>query len=51
MSGNSGLIQITRATYELVHQEFVCEPRGTVSIKGKGEMEIWHVMGQKDILT
>jgi len=28
--------------------EFVCEPRGTVNVKGKGEMEVWQVTGAKD---
>jgi len=41
--GQEGIIQITRATYELVKDEFVCEPRGSVNVKGKGEMEVWHV--------
>ena len=41
--GAGGVIQITRATYELIKDDFVCEPRGTVNIKGKGEMEVWYV--------
>jgi guanylate cyclase len=46
--GMSGTIQITRATYELIKDEFVCEPRGTVDVKGKGEMEVWLVKSAKD---
>ena len=34
-------IQITRATYELIKDDFVCEPRGVIDVKGKGEMETW----------
>jgi adenylate cyclase len=49
--GMSGTIQITRATYELVKDEFICEPRGTVHVKGKGEMEIWHVTGAKPAMA
>ena len=49
--GMSGTIQITRATYELVKDEFICEPRGTVHVKGKGEMEIWHVTGAKPVVA
>lgn len=45
--GLSGAVQITRATYELIKDEFVCEPRGTVNIKGKGEMEVWLVLSAK----
>jgi guanylate cyclase len=46
--GTPGRIQITRATYELLRDEFVCEPRGTVSVKGKGEMETWYLVGRRD---
>jgi adenylate cyclase len=45
--GTSGRIQITRATYELLADEFECEPRGTISVKGKGEMEAWYVLGRR----
>jgi adenylate cyclase len=45
--GTPGRIQITRATYELLKDEFVCEPRGTVLIKGKGEMETWYLVGRR----
>lgn len=41
--GNAGEIQITRDTYELIRADFVCEPRGTIHIKGKGDMEVWHL--------
>jgi adenylate cyclase len=43
--GSNGTIQITRATYELIKDEFSCERRGTVYVKGKGEMEAWHIQG------
>ncbi len=43
--GSNGTIQITRATYELIKDEFSCEHRGTVYVKGKGEMEAWHIQG------
>jgi guanylate cyclase len=42
--GQEGIIQITRDTYNLVRDDFVCEPRGTVQVKGKGEMEVWSVI-------
>jgi adenylate cyclase len=45
--GTSGQIQITRATKELLEDEFVCEPRGTISVKGKGEMETWYLVGRR----
>lgn len=43
--GQGGFIQITRSTYELVRDDFVCESQGTVQVKGKGEMEVWFVIG------
>jgi guanylate cyclase len=43
--GSPGRIQITRGTYDLLGDEFEYEPRGTITVKGKGEMEIWHVLG------
>jgi guanylate cyclase len=46
--GTPGRIQITRATYELLRDEFVYEPRGTVPIRGKGEMETWYLVGRRD---
>ena len=45
--GMGGAVQITRATYALIKDEFVCEPRGTVNVKGKGEMEVWLVLSPK----
>jgi guanylate cyclase len=46
--GTPGRIQITRATYELLKDEFVCEPRGSVTVKGKGAMETWYLLGRRD---
>src|SRR5215204_6388032 len=43
--GTPGRIQITRATYELLADEFECEPRGTIAVKGKGEVEAWYLIG------
>jgi adenylate cyclase len=46
--GTPGRIQITRATYELIKDEFVCELRGTLSVKGKGELETWYLLGRRE---
>ena len=43
--GAPGRIQITRATYELLADEFDCEPRGTIFVKGKGDIEAWYLVG------
>jgi adenylate cyclase len=48
--GTPGRIQITRATYELIADEFECEPRGTITVKGKGEMEVWYVLRRRPSL-
>jgi len=45
--GTSGRIQITRATKELLEDQFVLEPRGTISLKGKGEMEAWYLVRRR----
>ncbi|HEX6139140.1 MAG TPA: adenylate/guanylate cyclase domain-containing protein [Candidatus Limnocylindria bacterium] len=46
--GTPGRIQITRATYELLRDEFECEPRGSIPVKGKGEMETWYLVGRRE---
>jgi class 3 adenylate cyclase len=43
-SGTPGKIQITQTTYELIKDEFVCEPRGKVSVKGKGDLDTWYLI-------
>ena len=45
--GCPGEIQVTRATYDLIGEHFVCEPRGIIQVKGKGDMEVWHVLGTR----
>jgi guanylate cyclase len=45
--GTPGQIQVTSATYELLKDEFELERRGTVPIKGKGEVETWYLLGPR----
>jgi adenylate cyclase len=45
--GTPGEIQITLATYELLKDEFVCRRRGSILVKGKGEMETWYLVGSR----
>lgn len=45
--GFRGKIQITRATYEFVKDEFECEYIGVIPVKGKGEMDVWHLIARK----
>jgi adenylate cyclase len=44
-NGTPGEIQITRTTYELLKGEFACRRRGTIEVKGKGQMETWYLDG------
>jgi guanylate cyclase len=43
--GTPGRIQVTRRTFELLEGEFELEPRGTIEVKGIGEMETWYLLG------
>jgi guanylate cyclase len=45
--GKGGFIQISEATYELIKDDFICEPCGAVCVKGKGEMNVWYVLENK----
>lgn len=42
-----GQIQITKATYDLINTEFICESKGTLQVKGKGAMEVWQIQGER----
>jgi adenylate cyclase len=46
--GTPGRIQITRATKELLAGQFDYERRGTIPVKGKGEVEAWYLVGRKE---
>ena len=43
-----GMIQIAPSTRDLVAPWFVCEERGIVEVKGKGAMETWYLIGEKE---
>ena len=45
--GEPGRIHVTEATYELIKEEFQCETRGTIQVKGKQEMETYFVVGPR----
>jgi guanylate cyclase len=46
--GVPGSIQISPPTYELVRDEFVCEPRGLIDVKGKGAMQTYLLISRRD---
>jgi guanylate cyclase len=45
--GVPGRIHLSEATYELIRDEFECEARGTVDVKGKGPMRTWFLVGER----
>jgi hypothetical protein len=45
--GAPNRIQVTGTTYELLRGDFILEPRGTISVKGKGELETWFLVGHR----
>jgi len=42
-NSESGKINISQTTYELVKDKFACEYRGEISVKGKGMMKMYYV--------
>jgi adenylate cyclase len=45
--GEPGTVQITCATYDLVRDQFDCESRETVNVKGAEATEAWRVIARK----
>ncbi len=43
--GVAGRIQMSASAYEVLKDEFVCEPRGAIDVKGKGSMQTWYLEG------
>lgn len=46
-TGEAGKIHISQTAYDLICNDFICEPRGRMEVKGKGEMQTWFVVGAK----
>ncbi len=46
--GIPGSIQVSAATYDLIKDGYVWEPRGLVLVKGKGEMETHILVAERD---
>lgn len=42
--GSRGVVQITEDTYRLISERFDCVPGGLIDVKGKGAMNVWHVL-------
>jgi adenylate cyclase len=45
--GIPGQIQVSKATYECLQDRYDFEARGTIQIKGKGEMQVYLLKGRK----
>lgn len=43
--GLPGEVHISPTTHKLVKDEFMCRSRGSIAVKGKGQMETWLVEG------
>jgi urea transport system substrate-binding protein len=46
--GVPGCIQVTEATYQRLHNQYVFEERGVISVKGKGEMMTYFLRGRRN---
>ena len=46
-SGEPGKINISAYTHDLIKDSFVCEYRGKIDAKGKGEIDMYFVVGEK----
>src|SRR5205814_3395083 len=45
--GMPGRIHLSDATYELIRDEFICQPRGRSEVKDKGAMQTWFLVGER----
>jgi adenylate cyclase len=45
--GVPGSIQISEATHQLIKDHFLCEPRGVIPVKGKGDMETYILISRR----
>jgi len=46
-AGEVGKVNVSAYTYDLIRNEFACEYRGKVSAKGKGDVDMYFVIGPK----
>jgi class 3 adenylate cyclase/HAMP domain-containing protein len=46
-SGEAGRIQVTEATYKLLKDQYQFEPRGVISVKGRGEMKTYWLLDRR----
>lgn len=46
-NGEAGRVHISEDTYRLIKDQFECEERGTVTVKGKGELKTWWLLEER----
>lgn len=49
--GAAGAIHISESTYRLIQHQFHCEPRGTIAVKGKGEMTTYWLRSAQPLMS
>ncbi len=49
--GEPGCIQITRESWQLVNDEFVCRPAGSRTLLASGAIEVWDLLDDKAALA
>lgn len=47
--GLPGKIQVTDTVYQQLHDRYLLEPRGTIVVKGKGEMATYWLIGKRPL--
>ena len=47
MCGEAGKVNISAETYELIKDYFICKSRGNIDVKGKGDLAMYWVEGEK----
>ncbi|MEB3281191.1 MAG: adenylate/guanylate cyclase domain-containing protein [Lyngbya sp.] len=50
-SGEPGRIQVTEETYQRLKDNYYLQPRGEISVKGRGKMKTYWLIGKKDKIT
>jgi adenylate cyclase len=47
-ASEAGKVNISQTVYDFVQNDFICEPRGKISVKNKGEIEMYFVIQEKE---
>ena len=45
--GTAGRVQVSQATYALVKDDFVCEERGPIDVRGRGRLTTYYVLAAR----